>query len=101
MNIKGIKLMLLGIALMIFGFGVQASASFYIGDYLYYFYQHSFNDWIEAMFHYIRVIIMIVGFFSPLAGLIVTIVGFRVKDSNEMFEVVGEIVEINDEEIEE
>jgi len=98
MNNKGIKLMLLGIAVMIFGFGWQIFNNYFISDLFYHIrYENSFYDWVEAVFHHARTAIMILSFLCPLAGLVLAIIGFRVRDNDNIIEVIGEIVEINDE----
>jgi len=86
MNNKNIKLMLLGIALIIFG----ATMSLYELNGVIFFEN---ADWLNSLQW---IIIEISSFISPIAGLILVIVGFLRKDSDIKVENLEE--EISEEE---
>jgi len=80
MNNKSIKLMLLGIALIIFA----ASTYVFYENILYFSYGNSENtlmDWIESVAESATGIALLVVVVLPIVGLILVIVGFCKKDS--------------------
>jgi hypothetical protein len=97
MDIKNIKLMLLGIAIMIFGVGVCVIAVVGFGFWgfqtLMWEYTEGPVDWIEAVFASLNAIMTLVAYIFPLAGFIVTVVGFFKKYEATEAEVEVEVIE--------